>query len=1313
MLRKRLLYILVLVLLAKLSSSAQSLRILSSNDGLPQSFVSGIVQDDSLFVWIGTRNGLARFDGVNFKIFQHDANDTTTIASNLIIWIKKNKDNTLWIEYESGEIDHFNPVTEKVKHLLKGNLSTPNSVQFVRRGWLVDNTGVFWGITQGKGIDYYTPATQKTIFLKKQNSSLPSDTVRGIAEIKNKIWLVTNNGISIFNAKTNRFINYVIPYQQDYGVFEGSDAIAIDLHLRANGELMWGDRSNLYFFTPQTAHFHKAAMPEVSYLGARWIRRDSKGIDYFENYGKVYRYDDNTGITKVARVCFPDSGNVKSFLVDRSGLLWLGSNAEGIEQIDLETPLFQSFAYKKNFITDIMQQVFGKDALRLFTLTPNDIGFSTPGYHLRSAYSADKKLYIGLQQSLCYYDTNQQQLVKLPDVPILAANQFGYAIKGISFLQDGSLIVVEYTGAVLIFDAKTNTWQPFIEPTLIRKQFGSLVLPQDMDADDKKIWITTANDGLLTIDIQSKGITQLKENKKNHSLPSDQLLAIEPDPTRSDLLWIGSYQGLICFHKKNNRCEVFSLKDGLPDNTVYSLLTDRAGKLWFSTNKGICQFDPVTHHVQVFRTQNGLPGDEFNRFHDLALPDGRLLFGGTKGWTIFNPLSVKEDEFEPSVAFTNIKINNKDTVLTSANAPLNALNKLALPYEQNTVSIGYAGLEFNQPTDIEYRYQLKGYDKDWIYAGNKREAIYTKIPSGNYTLLVNASNTWGKWSSHIKQLKIEVAAPWWGTKLAYLCYAIIIGGLVWTFIRFRVNRELMKQEIDLKEKESAQLRELDDMKSKFFSNITHEFRTPLTLITGPAEQIRAKTNDAQEKSLADTIVKNAEQMLQLINRLLDLSKLEAKAFILHQQKGIPADVIGSIVHSFENEAGKKGIQLSFEDKTNHLSCLFYADAVERILYNLVSNAIKFTQAGGKIAVVLSAKEEMLLLVVKDNGSGILKEKLPFVFERFYQIDKVNVTTGTGIGLALVKELVNGAKGTIDVDSHTEDERKGTTFTVRLPYQPSKSEPDASTAIEVDNEQQAEENKLPLILVVEDNTELANFITTILGEQYRTMHVLNGAAGLETALAEMPDVIVSDVMMPVMDGYELCRKLKEDIRTSHIPVVLLTAKVSQENRMEGLSKGADDYLTKPFHPTELMLRIHNLLEREQKLRALYQQKQTLIEQAEPAAKAAVVPQNIFLTKLYEQIEEHLDDSLFGVDQLADTLFISRSSLHRKLKSTTGMSTTEVVRNYRLQRAAEFLQEGYSSTDVAYKSGFGSPAYFSKNFRELYGITPGDYIKKYKG
>ena len=467
----------------------------------------------------------------------------------------------------------------------------------------------------------------------------------------------------------------------------------------------------------------------------------------------------------------------------------------------------------------------------------------------------------------------------------------------------------------------------------------------------------TEKDGLFIINIRTKKISNLKENQGSGSLPSNQLLSIKQDPLHPEVLWLGSYQGLIQLNKKTLQSKVFSLNEGLPDNTIYSILPDHNNMLWLSTNKGICRFDLETHLVRAYHTIHGLPGDEFNRFHQLSLPDGRLTFGGTDGWTIFNPSRIKNDIFEPVIAFTDLKINNKDNSRgresNPLSSPINSLSQLTLPFEQNTLTFSFAGLEFSQPQDIQYRYQLQGYDNEWIMAGNSHSASYTKIPPGNYTLFINASNTSGKWSSHIKTLKLRIESPWYATKMAYLCYCIILAGLTWTFIRFRVSRLVMQEEMVLKEKETSQLKELDDMKTKFFSNITHEFRTPLTLIMGPAEELK-KTHgpDSKETRLVDTIVNNAKQLLILINRLLDLSKLEAKGDLqLHEQRGNPADAVGSVVHSFEMDAAGKSIQLSFTNQLAVMDCWFYADALERIVYNLVSNALKFTSVNGRVDVI--------------------------------------------------------------------------------------------------------------------------------------------------------------------------------------------------------------------------------------------------------------------------------------------------------------------------------------------------------------------------
>ena len=388
---------------------SQSVREISTKDGLPQSFVSGLVQDDTSFIWMGTRNGLARFDGSQFRIFQHDPHDTNTLASNIIIWIRKDPHNQLWIEHESGEIDRMNPVTEKIIHFLKGNL--PGKVQFIRRGWMVDEQGVFWGVIKGAGLNNYDSRTEKIERFNRLNSGIPSDTVRGMTEMKNKeIWILSQGSISLFNKKTEKFTNWQIPFKQDFGDFIESDAIAVDLHERNNGELMWGDRRSLYFFSPSAHRFRAVALPTLSYLGIRWIRTSPDGLDYFENYGKVYRYGDQTGLTSIGKTITENFGDVKSFLVDRSGLIWMGTNAAGIHQIDLETPFFQSFIYKKDFSTDMLQQELGINIEQMFKWTAKDNLFSSASYHFRSVYDRNRRLYLALKETVCYADEGRDQI---------------------------------------------------------------------------------------------------------------------------------------------------------------------------------------------------------------------------------------------------------------------------------------------------------------------------------------------------------------------------------------------------------------------------------------------------------------------------------------------------------------------------------------------------------------------------------------------------------------------------------------------------------------------------------------------------------------------------------------------------------------------------------------------------------------------------------------------------------------------------------------------------------------------------------------
>ncbi len=1324
---KRAAFLILFYLLLGYYSNSQSIRTLSTQDGLPQSFVSGLVQDKDGFIWIGTRNGLARYDGIQYKVFLHKFRDTASIASNVIIWMNRDLNNHLWIEYESGDIDEMDPVTEQIFHVVNRTRGSGQSLKFVRRGWIADSHGIFWGIRKGTGLNSYNKATRKVEQYNKISHQFTSDTLRGITEDSSrKIWVLGQTALSVFDRASNKFVHIPIPYTQDYNNHFDSDEEVVDLHCRSNGQLMWGDRKRLFFFNPLDKSFRVVPLLIYPYAGIRWIRSGPDSLEYFESNGDVFRYDDFNGLSRIGTAGMNNPHDARSFLADHSGILWVGTNAGGVHQLDLVTPFFESFSYQQGFPTDLLRKEFGLSMSTLFNWKKEDENFSASGYHFRSVYDQRMRVWMGLKETVCYYDFLKKSYVKLPPVPIAESEQ-GIGIKGLTISKSGIPLVAGYDGSIFLYDSVSNSWKPFIDPQLIRKSFGISILPQDIHIDDERVWMSTAKDGLLYIDIRSKQIKQLKEDFNAGSLPTNQLLGFLEDPQKPGLLWIGSYQGLICLDKKTLKCKVYSLEEGLPDNTIYSVQIDRSGNLWLSTNKGLCRFDPETNRIRVFRASYGLPGDEFNRFHHFKLPDGRLAFGGTEGWTVFDPQSIKNDEYDPPVSLTFLKVNN--SVINPANgnpilsAPLNSIKELVLPASDNTIAIGFAGLQFNQPQDLHYRYQLKDYDEDWIQAGNLPIANYTKIPPGKYVLMVNASNTNGKWSNQIKSLIIKIRPPWWLTWWAYLCYGILLVVLTWGYINFRVKRGLLKQEMSLKEREARQLKDLDEIKTRFFSNITHEFRTPLTLILGPAEQLQKKLpEDTQQHKLTDTIMRNTRQLLRLINQLMDLAKLEAKALAPAERIGNPAETVLSVIESFETEALAKNIRIVPDMEAVQQDYWFPPEVLERIIYNLVSNALKYTPAKGEIKISLNPHKEGLKLILADNGIGIPAKKLPFVFDRFYQAHTDSPEkdqpsrVGTGIGLALVKELVELMGGKIRVQSKAADDGEtntGTSFFIYLPFRVADDEL-VEAGQEITNgttahTDDATETK-PAILLAEDNTELAAFISDSLRSAYSVHHFSNGALALENAVNLMPDIIISDVLMPVMDGFTLTARLKEDIRTSHIPVILLTAKASQESRIEGLTLGANDYLTKPFHPTELLLRIHNLLEQQAKLREYTRRE--LAPESKPVQVSEPVSQDLFLSKLYSLIDDHLDDPLFGVEEVVLKMEMSRTSLHRKIKSVSGMSTNEIIRNYRLKRASGFLLEGHNSTDTAYMSGFGSPAYFTKCFREMYNMTPGDFIRQHQ-
>ncbi len=1294
---------------------SQNVRHLSVGDGLPQSFVSGIVEDKEGFIWVSTHNGLARYDGNNFEIFQNKPSDSTSISSNFISHSVKDTNNNLWLRFDNGDIDMFDMKTHKVEHVITNEFLDNNKLVVSRRGWLVSSSGFFWYIEQdGKVYNFKLPdLNSKQEHTLINTYSFGNKKIISIMEdAKQNIWVLTENSISKLNAEKNEFLNYTIPYTTNFDFkFNFGEEIPIVIE-RDTGELMWMDKKHLYFFTPSKKGFRRVELPEETVFNGRLLAKGTGGKEFFQINNTIYSYTDKSVFTK--KTSINNNRDTQALLIDNSGLIWLAANTDGIYQIDLKTN-FKSFIYDKDFAVDLLNKELGVSVYNFFNINSAQRGDLPSAYYLRSVHDTEKDItWTAINRTVGFFNNFDKKLEKLIPIPENYSNELN-EITGITLSKDKTPIVIDKVNNIFLYKKETSSWENIFSESQLKTVIGHAIHPSGLYLDkDNNLWITTEHHGLVNINLTTKKVTHLSNNTPKNKIPAHKLYGIVPDKKNQNILWIASNHGLLCLDKKTFKNKLFSVEEGLPDNVIYSILMDESGYIWMGTNKGVCRFNTRTHQTRTFTERHGLPCFEFNRYHQFYFPDGRIAFGGVDSGVIFNPLLIKDDMFNPNTAITGIKINN---VSFKEEVPSNTITHIELPYNQNTLLVEYAALEFNQPQDIMYRYRLKGYDNNWVISGNKREAIYTKVPPGNYQFEVNATNSTGKWSTKIKTLTIKILPPWWATWWAFSSYILVAVLITIMFINYSIKQGLIKNEILLKQKEAEQLREMDEVKSRFFSNITHELRTPLTLIMGPAEQLKKVEEKEQQNHLLSIITKNANSLLNLTNQLLDIAKLEAGALKPYILLGDVVSEIKQVIEVFSEQAATKSNVIKYEgpDKAEYF---FAPDILERIMYNLLSNALKYSNTGDEVLIKLTEESTGVTLAVKDTGRGIPDNELDNIFKRFYHIDSDKKEVGTGIGLSLVKELVELQKGTIHVSSVYGKENHGTTFTVFLPYKKTGQQavsPIAKTETEEDTTDMGlsvKSNNKPTVLLVEDNKDLASFIATSLKPYYNIFHAENGKIGINMALEIIPDLILSDVLMDEMDGFEMCKFLKEDINTDHIPIILLTAKSDTGSKLEGLSYKADDYITKPFNVSELLLRIENRLELQKKQRNYIYRKFKLLPEETKAdsEKQNAVVEDSFLQKIYDIIESRLDDETLNVEELAATLNMSRTSLHRKIKTLTNMTTGEIIKVYRLNKAVALLHENYNISETAYKTGFGSPSYFAKCFKEVYSLTPTQYTQK---
>jgi len=859
-----------------------------------------------------------------------------------------------------------------------------------------------------------------------------------------------------------------------------------------------------------------------------------------------------------------------------------------------------------------------------------------------------------------------------------------------------------------------------------------------------RMWIGTDGGGLNLFVDEAGGKFLRWMAEDSASISSNSIYSIcesqhlEDSNENDVILWLGTNNGLNKFVVKGSanqnkfpskpKVEIthYSTDDGLSDNTIKSIIEDESGNLWIGTSSCITLLNTRINTFTNFSKADGVIGGDINLSSAVRNADGVIFLGGTDGLNYFYPSDINLSSFEPTVLITDFQIFNKSVPIgeeSSLKTSLLNTNEITLAYTQNVFSIQFASIDYTSPKSIQYAYKMEGFDNDWVNSGSRRFVTYTNLNPGEYTFKVKSTNSDGVWNENFSQMKVVITPPWWQTPWAIGMYALIFILGVWGIIKFQTYRTRLQHELKMQEFEAHHLREIESMKSRFFANLSHEFRTPLTLIKGPLEQLisgRIKDNLVDYYKM---LLRNTEKLQNLIDQLLELSQLEAETIPLNKQPHELVGLLKGFTYSFMPLAEQKFISLNFSSAVDKMNMSLDRDKLEKIINNLLSNAFKFTPSGGKVSVDLLAELRTVKIKVSDTGTGIPEEYQAKIFDRFFKVedDSKRNQAGSGIGLALVKELVELHSWNISVESK---EGAGTVFTLTIPLEKTIELEDEKTlpsfiksadkkpeafSLLIDDEikdesEEAESPGNPVILFVEDSPDVRSYVNDLLKPDYKVLLADRAEEGIKLALENMPDLILSDLMMPGMDGIEFCNKIKSDWQTSHIPFILLTAKVTDESKIEGLETGADDYLTKPFNYEELAVRIKNLIEQRKRLREKFSKEINI--QPEKLTSNAVDGE--FMQRVLNAAEKNIGNAEFDTEHLAQELFVSRRQLHRKIQAITGQGPGEFIRVFRLKKAALMLiEKKLNVTQIALEVGFESPAQFTRAFKKHFNCLPSDF------
>ena len=1298
---------------------------LSIRNGLSQNTVNAILQDRKGFMWLGTKDGLNRYDGLSFRKFKHDAANPRSIGNSFITSLYEDFNGNIWVGTDAGVYIYY-PEKEAFEEFDCQSLEKTRierSVSMIAG----DKQGRVWIAVEAQGMFCYD--TRQKLLRNYPLSEISSNIKCFTFDSGGTLWLGFY-GDGLYYSKDN--LATVHPYgspedgkrefeggvitkivQGNYnclyigsvkeGVSElnltsgqvrnllaidesGESIFCRDLLPYSDNELWIGTESGIYIYNLRTAQFiHLRASLYDSYSlsdnaiyalykdreEGLWIGSYFGGVDY---YPRQYTYFAKYYPKNIANSLH--GKRVREFCRADDGTLWIGTEDGGLNHFNPKTKEFHFFEPSAGFTnihglcmdgSHLWVGTFSKGLRVIDTRTGVVLRTYTEGHTPHSlndnsifsiCRTSAGEIYLGTLFGLLRYNRTQDSFDCIPELN----GKFVYDIKEDSY---GNLWLATYANGAYCYDVSARRWKNYV-----------------FDAEDEK------------------------------SLPYDKVLSVFEDSYRQ--IWLTTQGGGFClFHPDTETFTRYGLKDGLPNDVVYQIVEDDDRFLWLTTNNGLVRFDPKTMEMKVFSTANGLPTNQFNYRSGFKDEAGNIYLGSINGFVAFDPRTFAENRQVPAVAITDFLLFNKEVSVGETDSPLKSSitfsDKVVLTADQNSFSFRIAALSYQAPRMNKLMYKLEGFDEGWLTIGESPLVTYSNLGYGDYVFKVKASNSDGVWNEQETSLHLSILPPFYLSGWAYCFYVLFFMGCLVCVIFYFKRRNYRKQHRQMEMLEQEKEREVYHAKIDFFTNVAHEIRTPLTLIKGPLENIILKKEvDSETKEDLYIMKQNTERLLNLTNQLLDFRKTETRGFRLNFTECDVVAVLRETYFRFTSLAKQKGLDFILELPQECFMADVNQEALTKIISNLLNNGVKY--ASTYLRISLETDEKVFHIRTFNDGEMIPDTMKEEIFKPFVRLDKEDeVTTGTGIGLALSRSLAELHQGSLMMEKGEEVN----CFCLTLPVNQ-----DSTITLSAENVSQVEENscgweqeetdtkeKKPMILVVEDNPDMLAFIRKQLTTEYSVLTAMNGIEALAVLDNHYVNLVVSDVMMPQMDGFELCKTIKSDLSYSHIPVVLLTAKTNIQSKIEGLELGADAYIEKPFSVEYLLANISSLIHNREKLRQTFAKSPFVAANTMALTKA----DEEFIWKLNDIIQANLHNPEFSMEDMADALKMSRSSFYRKIKGVLDLSPNEYLRLERLKQAAQLLKEGKSRVnEICYTVGFNSPSYFSKCFLKQFGVLPKDFI-----